>query len=310
MRLDETVNLDLAVDSFVRHLRAERGLSPHTVSGYESDVRSLVEFAGGLHDEEPTTNHLTLDVVREWLWRASQDGLTNKSLARRTSSARAFSRWLAQSGTVDDDFASRLKTPKPGSTLPRVLSQASIQDILERLNAAAAGGDPIALRDRAIIELLYASGIRVSELASLNVDDINVTDSLLRVMGKGAKERIVPFGAPARRALTEYLSHARGALLPEGATTTAVFLGLRGSRMNVRSVYQLVASQLADLPGSGPIGPHTLRHTAATHVLDGGADLRLVQELLGHSSLATTQVYTHVSKERLNESYARAHPRA
>jgi integrase/recombinase XerC len=304
------VKLDAALDEFVRHLRAERGLSPNTVTAYESDLRSLRAFlAVAEHD---TVDAITLDSLRDWLWAESQAGLTNKSLARRTSSVRAFTGWLARTNKSSHDAGARLKTPKPGSSLPRVLTHETMTEILDGLSVAASGDDPMAIRNLAIIELLYASGIRVSELAGLDINDLALADHTVRVTGKGSKERVVPFGVPAGSAMSNYLRTARPQLSAESSAdaTPALFIGRRGARINVRTVYQLVASLLADIPGSGPIGPHTLRHTAATHVLDGGADLRIVQELLGHSSLATTQVYTHVSKERLKESYERAHPRA
>jgi integrase/recombinase XerC len=320
------VNVDAALDEFVRHLRSERGLSPHTITAYESDLRSLLAFLAmrgtDASDVNPpdgiNLNAVTLDALRDWLWAESQAGLTNTSLARRTSSVRGFTSWLALTNKTEHDSGARLKTPKPGSSLPRVLTHGAITEILEGLATTADGGEPLAVRDLAIIELLYASGIRVSELVALDIDDLNLSDNTVRVTGKGSKERVVPFGIPAARALTRYVTEARTTIRSAaetdnektGAATSALFLGRRGARINVRTVYQLVASLLADIPGAGPIGPHTLRHTAATHVLDGGADLRIVQEMLGHSSLATTQVYTHVSKERLKESYQRAHPRA
>jgi len=327
------VRLDAALDGFVRHLRAERGLSAHTVTAYESDLRSLLEFiesSPALDDSSPNdqatadsgADILTLDLLRDWLWRDAQNGLSNKSLARRTSSVRGFTSWLQRTGVIETDCGLRLKSPKPGSSLPRVLTLTNVTDILTHLEGAASDDDPVAIRNLAIVELLYASGIRVSELASLNLPDVNLDDHVVRVTGKGSKERIVPLGIPAATALRRYLGLARPVLIagsphdsPQGSpraplSAEAYFVGARGARINVRTVYQLVASLLAELPGDGPIGPHTLRHTAATHVLDGGADLRIVQELLGHSSLATTQVYTHVSQERLKDSYERAHPRA
>jgi integrase/recombinase XerC len=179
--------------------------------------------------------------------------------------------------------------------------------LLGDLTARAETGDAIATRDLAIVELLYASALRVSEIAGLDTGDIDLGRLTVRVVGKGSKERVVPFGAPAKRAIVDYQSR-RHELASEW--TDAVFLGARGKRIGTRTIYELIAGLLADLPGSGPSGPHTLRHTAATHLLDGGADLRSVQEMLGHASLGTTQLYTHVSAERLKESYARAHPRA
>lgn len=307
-----------ALNDFVTHLRAERGLSPHTLTAYESDLRSLITFLDGREDNQhgASTDMLTIGVLRDWLWRESQAGLTKKSLARRTSSVRSFTSWLTRSRIIESDPGARLKTPKPGSSLPRVVSHESMEEILDRLSAATVAArdgsvpDPVAVRDLAIVELLYASGIRVSELAGLNTGDINLGEYTMRVTGKGSKERVVPFGVPAARAIQRYVTEARPQLLADDQRTDAVFLGRRGARVNVRTVYQLVASLLADIPGDGPIGPHTLRHTAATHVLDGGADLRIVQELLGHISLATTQVYTHVSNNRLKQTYLRAHPRA
>ncbi|MEY9953851.1 site-specific recombinase XerD [Leifsonia sp. EB34] len=190
-----------------------------------------------------------------------------------------------------------------------MITRAQIDGLLDALAARAEGGEPASIRDVAVIEMLYAAGIRVSELTGLDVDDVDLERLTLRVVGKGNKERVVPFGVPALRAIRRYLEVARPALAAE-RSGPALLLGARGGRLGTRAVYQLVASLLADLPGGGPAGPHTLRHTAATHLLDGGADLRAVQEILGHASLGTTQIYTHVSTERLKETYRIAHPRA
>jgi integrase/recombinase XerC len=191
-----------------------------------------------------------------------------------------------------------------------VLSTGSLDEIFTILRAGADTADPRAVRDLAIVELLYASGMRVSELVGLDIDEIDLDRLTVMVTGKGNKQRVVPFGAPAAAAVADYLTRGRPALADGTTATHALFLGARGNRLNVRVVYQLVASLLAEIPGAGPIGPHTLRHSAATHLLDGGADLRIVQEMLGHSSLGTTQVYTHVSTERLRKTYEQAHPRA
>lgn len=207
------------------------------------------------------------------------------------------------------DPAARLRSPKADKTLPRVITREQIDGILARLAERAEDGDPGALRDVAVIELLYAAGIRVSELTGLDVDDVDLDRLTVRVVGKGSKERVVPFGVPALRALRAWLAGGRPRLAAV-ASGPALFLGARGARLGSRAVYQLVAGLLADVPGGGPSGPHALRHTAATHLLDGGADLRAVQELLGHASLGTTQIYTHVSTERLKEAYRIAHPRA
>ncbi|MGO4535570.1 tyrosine recombinase XerC [Leifsonia sp. 2MCAF36] len=207
------------------------------------------------------------------------------------------------------DAAARLRAPKADKTLPRVVTREQMDGIFEQLAARAGDGDPAALRDVAVVELLYAAGIRVSELTGLDVDDVDLDRLTVRVVGKGFKERVVPFGVPALRALRAWLRSGRPRFVTAGSGP-AFFLGSRGGRLGSRAVYQLVAGLLVDVPGRGPSGPHALRHTAATHLLDGGADLRAVQELLGHASLGTTQIYTHVSTERLKEAYRIAHPRA
>ncbi|MEX1079038.1 MAG: tyrosine recombinase XerC [Homoserinimonas sp.] len=299
------MNLDRAVDEFSRHLSTERGFSANTVRSYTADLTRLSEFveARGTSDSEG----LTLDLLRDWLWQGTQDGLAKSTLARRSAAARAFSGWLAKrDGSTD--AAARLKSPKPDRSLPRVLTRQQLGDILSALEARAATGDPNAIRDLCVIELLYASALRVSELVGLDVTSVDLGRLTVRVLGKGSKERVVPFGVPAKDAIVGYLDGARGTLMTE--QTTALFLGAQGRRLNSRAVYRLVSGLLAEIPGGGPAGPHALRHTAATHLLDGGADLRAVQELLGHASLGTTQIYTHVSMERLKDSYRAAHPRA
>ncbi|TFD67190.1 tyrosine-type recombinase/integrase [Cryobacterium sp. Hb1] len=340
------------IDEFLRYLSAERGYSAHTVRAYRTDLNQLAGFAG---DRGVTASaELSLELLREWLWVATQARLARATLARRSASARSFTAWLARSDDFVTDPAARLRSPKPGRTLPRVIAQTQMSELLELLAARAAGGEALALRDLAIVELLYASALRVSELVGLDLADVDLERLTVRVTGKGAKERVVPFGVPAKRAVVDYLRQGRnlGAVVPADAVktgpapaarsnlaapdlaapdlvapdlvapdlaapvtnasndTTALFLGRRGRRLGVRGVYRLVAALLAAVPGTGPAGPHALRHTAATHLLDGGADLRAVQELLGHVSLGTTQIYTHVSAERLKTSYGLAHPRA
>lgn len=296
-----------AVDAYLAELTSERGYSAHTVRAYGNDLADLVQFTEALGDTDAAG--LDLETLRDWLWRASQNGLAASTLQRRVSSARSFTAWLTRRGLVPSDPGLRLRTPRAGRRLPRVLTRAQVDEILERLHTLAADGDPVAVRDVAIIELLYASALRVSELVGLNLADIDHDDRTVRVLGKGSKERVVPYGAPAATALADYLHRGRPELAGE-ASGDALLLGARGARLNQRTVYELVARELNGIPGSGPAGPHSLRHTAATHLLDGGADLRVVQELLGHASLATTQLYTHVSTERLRESYRLAHPRA
>lgn len=303
--METAAALQRTVDDFAAYLSIERGFSQHTVRSYRSDLRQLVDFAAargasGLDD-------LDLELLRDWLWRGSQDGLTKSTLARRAAAARSMTAWLARTQLTPKDAGSRLKAPRSEHYLPRVLSRDSMATILDSMAMRAETGEPVALRDLAIVELLYASALRVSELTGLDLADVDLGRLTVRVLGKGSKERVVPFGIPARDALVRYLEHGRAALARDEAP---FFVGARGKRMSSRAVYELVSVLLASVPGSGPAGPHTLRHTAATHLLDGGADLRAVQEMLGHASLGTTQLYTHVSTERLTESYRTAHPRA
>jgi integrase/recombinase XerC len=301
------MELEGAVQRFAHHLATERGYSQHTVRSYRSDLADLLAFAG--ERSAADARDLDLELLRDWLWHGSQAGLAKATLARRAAAAKGLSAWLAREGEIPTDEATRLRAPKPGRTLPRVLSTEQLDSLLDGLHVRAVDGDPVAVRDVAIIEVLYASALRVSELTGLDLADLDHERLTLRVTGKGAKERVVPFGVPAQRAVIDYLHRGR----PELATPVsgpALFLGSRGGRLGPRTVYRLVAGLLADVQGSGPSGPHALRHTAATHLLDGGADLRAVQEMLGHASLGTTQIYTHVSTDRLRQSYLNAHPRA
>jgi integrase/recombinase XerC len=296
------VTLARLVDDFAHHLGGERGFSENTVRSYRSDLLDLVEFAAERQAIAP--EDLDLELLRDWLWKSSESGLAKSTLARRSAAARAFSAWLAKTGATPGDAAARLKAPRPDHHLPRVLTRGQVDSIFASLQALADTGDAIAIRNLAIIELLYGAALRVSEVVGLDLGDVDLERQTVRVTGKGSKQRVVPFGVPARRAVVSWLE-ARQAV-----ETTAMFLNTRGSRVNARSVYEVVASILIELPGTGPSGPHAFRHTAATHLLDGGADLRAVQEMLGHASLGTTQIYTHVSTERLKQSYALAHPRA
>ena len=302
------MDLQRTVDDFASYLAADRGFSAHTVRSYRSDLSQLVEFAEARG--ATAAGDLDLELLRDWLWRASQDGLAKTTLARRAASARALTAWLSRTKATPTDAAARLKAPKTDHHLPRVLSRDSMDAILARVSTRAETGDPGALRDLAIVELLYASALRVSELTGLGLGDVDLGRLTVRVLGKGAKERVVPFGIPAREALVAWIERGRPALAEASDASAPVFVGARGGRLSSRTVYELVSGLLATVPGSGPAGPHTFRHTAATHLLDGGADLRAVQEMLGHASLGTTQLYTHVSTERLKESYRLAHPRA
>ncbi|MEB4613237.1 tyrosine recombinase XerC [Leucobacter sp. M11] len=303
------MTLDAAIDAFLGSLERERGLSPHTIRGYRQDLRSLAEAL----DRRGVTAVAEIDVeaLRDWLWERQQGGAAPSSLARNTSAVKAFGRWLSETVPGAQNPAARLRIPKAPKRLPRVLTEQQATASLDELAARAASGDPVARRDLAIIELLYATGIRAQELCSAGPGDLDLRARTIRVLGKGAKERIVPFGKPAADALDAYLRLARPALAARAeAPGNALFLGARGGDLGTRAVYAITERLLDRVPGSGPSGPHTLRHTAATHLLDGGADLRVVQEVLGHASLASTQVYTQVSSERLAAVYRQAHPRA
>jgi integrase/recombinase XerC len=292
--------------AYGRHLGAERGRSPHTRRAYLGDVRNLLTFAAGRGILE--LGELRIADLRGWLGEQADAGAARSTIARRAASARTFLGWAAHTGRIPSDPSLRLVAPKRHSVLPDVLKQAEAGQLLDVAAVRADDADPIHVRDRAMLELLYASGIRVGELAALDVDDLDLDQRVVRVLGKGSKERVVPLGEPARRGLLAWLS-VRVAL----ATATsgpALFLGRRGRRVDARQVRSTVHEVLSHLPEAPDLGPHGLRHSAATHLLEGGADLRMVQELLGHASLATTQLYTHVSVERLRTSYEQAHPRA
>ncbi len=305
-----------AIEAFARHLAVDRGFSEHTVRAYRADLNDLAAFveqralAASDAQDAVDVRELDLETLRDWLWQGSNAGLAKSSLSRHSAAVRGFTRWLVTTGEVSADAAARLKAPRPEQHLPRVLTRGQMTGIFEGLAARSEGGDAVALRDQAIVELLYASAMRVSELTGLRLGDIDRTRLTARVLGKGGKERVVPFGVPAAHALDRYLEDARPVLRTASSDPGILFLNSRGATLNTRSVYELVAGLLHELPGSGPSGPHAFRHTAATHLLDGGADLRAVQEILGHASLSTTQIYTHVSAERLKQSYAAAHPRA
>lgn len=301
MRLEE------AADAYARQLAEVRRLSPATVRAYRADLADLAEAVGDVELAD-----IDLEALREWLWRATQRGDARSTIARRTSTARGFFAWAHEERMVTEDPALRLVAPKRGRTLPRVATTDAVAAVLDRVGASAAEGDALALRDHALLEFLYGAGVRVSELCGLDLGDLDRDRRTARVFGKGAKERVVPFGGAAARALDAYLVRARPALLARSTAaqpTPAVFLGVRGGRLGTRAVYDVVARALGPELG-GAVGPHALRHSAATHLLDGGADLRAVQEILGHASLGTTQIYTHVSSERLAASYRLAHPRA
>lgn len=306
----DSMELITAAEEFARHLTTVRRLSPATVRAYRSDLRDLAGVTGDTPLEEIDLEHL-----REWLWIATKRGDARATIARRTAAVRAFFSWVLESGRRVDDPSLRLQAPKRGRSLPKVATARTMADVLDRAREVAADGDPLHLRDAALLEMLYASALRVSELCGIDLDDLDAQRATVRVTGKGDKERIVPYGAPAQRALDAYLVRGRPALYARradhgGPGALALFLGARGGRIGPRAVYDVVNRLVGPDLGAVALGPHALRHSAATHLLDGGADLRTVQEMLGHASLGTTQIYTHVSAEKLTATYRLAHPRA
>jgi integrase/recombinase XerC len=295
------------IERFVVHLRDERNLSPHSVRAYRGDIESLADHAARSKHGEP--NELTLAILRSWLARLASQGAARTSIARRATSARMFTAWAHRRGYVNQDAAELLVSPKAHRILPGVLNQSEMNEVLDSLDSAASETDtPLAIRDRALLETLYATGIRVSEICGLDLDSLDRSRNTIRVFGKGNKERTVPIGTPAVRAIDSWQSR-RGELATKDSGA-ALFLGERGRRIDPRTVRTIVHRALAAVPSAPDVGPHGLRHTAATHLLEGGADIRVVQEILGHVSLTTTQIYTHVSIDRLKEAFKQAHPRA
>ena len=293
--------------SYREHLRLDRNLSENSIRACIADLESLLEHINKLGVTE--FKDLTIDHLRSWLANLQTRGAARSSLSRRTVSIKAFTYWGAKNGWLSRDIGKQLQSPKPQRRLPDILDIEGAITTLDSLAVRVSEeGSSAAMRDRAIVETLYASGIRVSELSGLNLSDIDFSRNTLRVLGKGNKERTVPIGIPAAKALTEWLA-ARKSMVNE-KSGDAVFVGARGKRIDQRTVREIVYVALEALGGKVKMGPHGLRHSAATHLLEGGADLRTVQEILGHSSLATTQIYTHVSQDRLKQAYEQAHPRA
>ncbi len=296
-----------ALADYERHLRSVRGLSAHSVRAYLADAASLLDHATRMGRDQVAV--VDLPVLRSWLARLASTGQARSSVARRAAAARSFTGWARSDGLATADAGALLATPKPVRALPDVLRQEEAVALLDVATLAADDGSPTGLRDLAVLEVLYASGIRVGELCGLDLGDVDRSRLLLRVLGKGDKERVVPLGQPALRAVDAWLGHGRPALV-SARSGTALFLGARGGRIDQRTVRRTVHELLGHVPGAPDLGPHGLRHSAATHLLEGGADLRSVQELLGHATLATTQIYTHVSVDRLKATYDQAHPRA
>lgn len=294
------------VAKYEEHLALVRNLADNSIRGYVSDLESFLAHIAKLGITE--FSELQITHIRSWLANLQSTGISRATLARRIVSIRAFTYWAASQGWIPSDIGSDLAIPKAHKTLPEVLNHSQTQMVLDAI-VTKAGEDPtpINIRDLAMIEVLYASGIRVSEICGLNIRDIDWERNTLLVLGKGDKERVVPIGLPALAAVKNWISVGR----PEFANTNsgdAVFLGARGKRIDQRTVREVVYDSMEAI--GSHMSPHGLRHTAATHLLEGGADLRTVQEILGHSSLATTQIYTHISPERLKTAYEQAHPRA
>jgi len=282
------------------HLRAVRGLSEHTVRAYLGDVDAMLRFAArhGVHD----LADVDLAVLRSWLATMAQQRRSRATLARRGAGVRTFFAWAVRSGRLEVDPSLRLVTARSGAPLPTVLSQDAARRTLDLAAETASDGQPFAVRDWAMLEVLYGTGIRVGELCGADLTDVDLRERTLRVTGKGDKQRVVPFGVPAARALEQW-QRVRPA-----TPSTALFTGVRGGRIDQRQVRTVV--HRATAASGTDLAPHGMRHSAATHLLEGGSDLRTVQEILGHASLSTTQRYTHVSAERLRSAYAQAHPRA
>ncbi|MEV4638536.1 tyrosine recombinase XerC [Actinoplanes sp. NPDC049548] len=289
-----------AVDDFGLHLARIENRSAHTVRAYVGDVVSLLDHAAAAGCASP--GDLDIAVLRGWLARRMAEGAARTSQARRAAAARTFTAWAHRTGLCAADVGAPLASPRAHRDLPSVLRADQAAELV------VTTADLHSVRDRAVLELLYATGVRVSELCGLDITDVDEARRVVRVFGKGAKERAVPYGVPAQRALDDWLRHGRPKLVRPGSGD-ALFLGARGGRLQQTAVRRIVdaAARAAGLPHTSP---HDLRHSAATHLLDGGADLRAVQELLGHASLSSTQIYTHVSSERLREAFKQAHPRA
>lgn len=331
------VRVEQVLDDYARHLAVRRGLSEHTTRAYLGDIRALLATLTPVQGEPEAEAapvrvdlaELDLIALRAWLAQEYGAGHARATIARRAAAARTFTAWAHGEGLLTLNVGARLRSPRAGKHVPRVLGVDDVTRLLDTAAHRAADGDPVHVRDLAALELLYATGVRVGELVGADLGDVRADERLLRVLGKGAKERMVPFGVPAADALERWITQARpqivrgtagaSARTSSGASgasgrgarpaTNALFLGARGGRLDQRTLRGTL-HRLTAQAGIADVPPHGLRHTAATHVLAGGADLRSVQEILGHSSLATTQRYTHVSAERLRAAFTQAHPRA
>ena len=301
-------NFQEILKAFNRHLTSERDLSAHTVRAYIGDLESLLAHLETLKVDQIA--QLELNHLRSWLANQQIKGGARTSLSRRITSIRLFTKWAVKNNYLAKDVGTTLATPKGHRILPDVLEIDEAKTAMDSLATRASEEQtPLSLRDVAIVEMLYATGARVGELCGLDLNDVDYDRQTIRVLGKGNKERTIPFGNPALRALTSWLKQGRDQIA-QSQSGDAVFIGARGKRIDQRTVRTVVYEALSAIEGIERMGPHALRHSAATHLLEGGADLRTVQEILGHASLATTQIYTHVSTERLQKAFKQAHPRA
>lgn len=294
------------VDQYREHLVIERNLSENSIRAYLVDLDSLLMHINAMGITE--FKKLELDHLRSWLANLQTRGAARSSIIRKVASIKAFTYWAAKNGWIERDIGLELQSPKPERRLPKTLEQTDVKVAFASLESAVSdSNDAMSIRDLAIVELLYASGIRVSELSGLDLSDVNFERNTVKVMGKGSRERIAPFGIPARRALEAWIRNRDDFVVKD---ESALFLGKRGKRIDPRTVRDVVYRATESIDPTLRLGPHALRHSAATHLIEGGADIRTVQEILGHASLSTTQIYTHVSKERLKTVYEQAHPRA
>lgn len=300
-------SLNAAADRFIQHVELELGRSANTVKAYRKDIAHLFEFAQSKGCEQLVD--IGIVELRGWLAQQRIADLSSATIARRATSVRLFFAWAAGSKVISEDPASALVIPKVSKRLPHVLQRQQAEVVMDRATLRADDNSPKHVRDLAILELLYATGIRVGELVGLDIHDLDQSRRTIRVLGKGSKERVVPYGAIADKTVSSYLATSR-ATLANAQSGAALFLGQRGKRIDQRVVRTMVHEVLSSLEGIPNLGPHGLRHSAATHLIEGGADIRTVQEMLGHASLATTQLYTHVSMDRLRAVFEQAHPRA
>jgi integrase/recombinase XerC len=301
-------NFQEILKAFTRHLTSERDLSSHTIRAYIGDLESLLAHLETLKVNE--ISQMELNHLRSWLANQQIKGGARTSLSRRTTTIRMFTKWAVKHKYIAKDVSATLATPKGHRTLPDVLQIEDAKIAMDSMATRAAEEvTPLSLRDVAIVEMLYATGARVGELCGLDLNDVDYDRQTIKVLGKGNKERTIPLGNPAVRALTLWLKQGRDQIANSNSGN-AVFIGARGKRIDQRAVRTVVYEALSAIEGIERRGPHALRHSAATHLLEGGADLRTVQEILGHASLATTQIYTHVSTERLQKAFKQAHPRA